>query len=174
MIYDGLLLIGVWMVGTAIALPFVGGRIDGANPLFRLYLLLLAFAYFDLSWRRAGQTLGMRAWRIRLQGARQPFTMLDSLRRFAGGLASLATLGFGFAWSLLREDRRAWPDLASNSVLVACHHVSSSNHASSSNNGKPEQNEQHGRHQVGNNERNRQHRGQPQDEPLDDQKADTE
>lgn len=168
MIYDCLLLIGIWMVGTAIALPFVDGRIDGANPLFRLYLLLLAFAYFHLSWRRVGQTLGMRAWRIRLQALRPPFTLLDSLRRFAGGLASLATLGLGFVWGLLREDRRAWPDLASNSVLVTC------NHASSPNDDKPEQNEQQGRHQVGDNERNRQHRGQPQHQPVNDQKADAE
>ncbi|MFU8877147.1 MAG: RDD family protein [Wenzhouxiangellaceae bacterium] len=119
MIYDSLLLIAVWMVGTALVLPLGGGEIDGGSPLFRAWLLLLAFAYFHTGWQRAGQTLGMRAWRIRLQhcGNRR-FTAFDSLRRFSAGLLSLATLGLGFGWSLLREDRRAWPDLASDSRLV--------------------------------------------------------
>ncbi len=37
-------------------------------PTTRL-LLLVVFAYFGLCWTRSGQTLGMRAWRIRLEGA---------------------------------------------------------------------------------------------------------
>jgi len=118
MIYDGLVLVAIWMVGTAVVV-IVGNRgIDSGNLLYQLYLLLLAFGYFHLSWQRIGQTLGMRTWRIWLDPGDQPLTLARSLRRFVAGLASIATLGLGFAWALARSDRRAWPDLASGSRLV--------------------------------------------------------
>lgn len=117
-IYDSLALVAIWMLGTVV-IVIVGNRgIDSGNLLYQLYLLLLAFAYFHLGWQRIGQTLGMRTWRIRLDPGNHPFTLVRSLLRFAGGLASIATLGLGFAWALARSDRRAWPDLASGSRLV--------------------------------------------------------
>ncbi|MDT8410504.1 MAG: RDD family protein [Wenzhouxiangellaceae bacterium] len=118
MIYDGLALVAIWMLGTVV-IVIVGNRgIDSGNLLYQCYLLLLAFAYFHLSWQRIGQTLGMRTWRIRLDPGDRPFTLARSLLRFAGGMASIASLGVGFAWALLRRDRCAWPDLASRSRLV--------------------------------------------------------
>lgn len=117
-IYDALILIAIWMVGTALVV-IVGNRgIESGNPLYQLYLMLLALTYFHLSWRRIGQTLGMRTWRIRIDPGDRPLTLTRSLLRALGGLASIATLGLGFAWSLIRADKRAWPDLASGSRLV--------------------------------------------------------
>lgn len=118
MTYDGLVLVAIWMVGTAV-IVIVGNRgIDSGNLLYQFYLLLLAFVYFHLSWQRIGQTLGMRSWRIWIDAGDRPLTLAQSLLRFLGGLASIATLGLGFAWALARSDRRAWPDLASGSRLV--------------------------------------------------------
>src|SRR6056297_1367971 len=120
MIYDGLVLIAIWMIGTAAIVIITSQGIDSGNLLYQIYLLLLAFAYFHLSWQKIGQTLGMRSWRIWVDAGARPLTLGQSLLRFAGGLASIATLGLGFAWALSRSDRRAWPDLASGSRLV--HH----------------------------------------------------
>jgi uncharacterized RDD family membrane protein YckC len=117
MVYDGLILIALWMVAaTAIVVP-AGGSVDGGETWFRLYLLAVAFGYLHFCWARLGQTLGMRTWRIRLDAGDRPFSLWRGLLRFAAGLASLATLGLGFAWALGRSDRRAWPDLASGSRL---------------------------------------------------------
>lgn len=118
MIYDALILIAIWMVGTAFVVVATNAPIDGGNPLFQFYLLALALAYFHVSWSRIEQTLGMRAWRIRLDPGPQAFTLQRSLKRFVAGLVSLLLLGLGFAWALIRSDRRAWPDLASESTLV--------------------------------------------------------
>ena len=118
MLYDALVLVAIWMVGTAVVVIFGNRGIESGNPLYQLYLVLLAFVYFHLSWRRIGQTLGMRTWRIRIDPGDRPLTIARSLLRFVGGLASIATLGLGFAWALLRRDKRAWPDLASGSRLV--------------------------------------------------------
>ncbi len=118
MIYDGLVLIAIWMIGTAVIVITTNRGIDSGKLLYQLYLLLLAFGYFHLSWQRIGQTLGMRTWRIWIDPGNRPFTLARSLLRFVGGLASIATLGLGFVWALIRSDRRAWPDLASGSRLV--------------------------------------------------------
>ena len=36
------------------------------NPFFQTYLLLVCFFFYGGFWVRAGQTLGMRAWRLRI------------------------------------------------------------------------------------------------------------
>jgi uncharacterized RDD family membrane protein YckC len=38
-----------------------------ASPFFRTYLLLVCFFFYGGFWVHGGQTLGMRAWRLRLQ-----------------------------------------------------------------------------------------------------------
>lgn len=118
MVYDGLILLAIWMVATAIVVIASNKAVDSGNPLFQIYLLVLAFAYFHASWSRIGQTLGMRTWRIRLDPGPDPFTLARSAVRFSTGLVSIALFGLGFFWALGRSDRRGWPDLASRSRLV--------------------------------------------------------
>lgn len=118
MIYDALILVAIWMVAAAIVVVATGKPVESGNSLFRLYLIVLAFLYFHASWSRAGQTLGMRAWRIWLEPGPRKFTVARSLQRFLAGLVSWLLLGLGFAWALTRSDRRAWSDLASGSRLV--------------------------------------------------------
>lgn len=118
MVYDGLILVAIWMVATTIVVVASNKGVDSGNPLFQLYLLALALLYFHVSWSRIGQTLGMRTWRIWLDPGTKPFTLARSALRFSAGLVSLALFGLGFAWALVRSDRRGWPDLASRSRLV--------------------------------------------------------
>ena len=69
---------------------------------YHALLALLVFAYFGWSWTRSGQTLGMRAWRIRLESAAGAASTGPSrCVRFllARGLGWLAALG---AWYLAR------------------------------------------------------------------------
>ena len=66
--YDSLLLIATWFLFTIFALPLtMGEAIPAGNILYRLYLLLIALAFFGGFWTHGGQTLGMRAWRIKVQ-----------------------------------------------------------------------------------------------------------
>ena len=72
----------------------------------------IVFAYFGWSWTRSGQTLGMRAWRIRLEhaGGRR-LDWAESLVRCLLGacLAWLAALG---AWYLSQPGSLAGHGLA--------------------------------------------------------------
>jgi uncharacterized RDD family membrane protein YckC len=55
-------------VATALILPLTAGQAVGSgNAWFSSYLLLVCFLFFGWFWTHGGQTLGMRAWKIRLQ-----------------------------------------------------------------------------------------------------------
>jgi len=119
-IYDSLLVIGLLMLATAVLLPFTHGEaIHAGNLPYRAYLALIIFLYFALGWTRSGQTLGMKAWRIRVQ---QPdgraIGWRQSLIRAAVAVLSWLSLGAGFLWSYIDGERRSWHDMASGTQLV--------------------------------------------------------
>lgn len=74
--YDCLLLAGVLFVATALALGLMVALVGdpaaqahnplSGNPFFRTYLLLVCFFFYGGFWVYGGQTLGMRAWRLRV------------------------------------------------------------------------------------------------------------
>ena len=75
--------------------------------------------YATASWRRGGQTLGMRPWRLQLQsldGA--PLRRGQLWLRFAVGTVSLLLGGLGFYWALIDRQRLTWHDRASGTRLL--------------------------------------------------------
>jgi uncharacterized RDD family membrane protein YckC len=116
--YDGLVLAAVLMMAGAL---WVGLSRTAAAPgdwLFRGYLLLVAAAFFGALWTR-GETLGMRAWKLRIVAADgRPPGWGRAMLRFAVALVSWSALGLGFLWVLVDRDRLAWHDRASGTRLV--------------------------------------------------------
>ncbi|WP_372015953.1 RDD family protein [Pseudoxanthomonas sp. 10H] len=81
--------------------------------------VLLTGLYATLSWRRGGQTLGMRPWRLRLVAAGGGVPGWRALwLRYAVGLLSLLPAGLGFWWAWFDRDRLAWHDRASGTRLL--------------------------------------------------------
>lgn len=119
-LYDTLLLLALLFIATALVLPLTGGQaVAPGNPLYASYLFLVSFFFFAWFWTHGGQTLGMRAWRIRVQqrnGA--PITWTQALLRFMTAIASWLLLGAGFLWALVDKDGMTWHDRYSQSVLV--------------------------------------------------------
>lgn len=67
-IYDGLLLLGLWMVTLLLSLPL--NRLlaqPPGGPLSRALLFIVGLGFFAWFWTRGGQTLGMRAWRLQVR-----------------------------------------------------------------------------------------------------------
>ncbi|NOI15652.1 RDD family protein [Vibrio hepatarius] len=61
------------------------------SPVYTLYLAVVWIYFFVFFWTRAGQTLGMRAWKIQVRNADgSPISATQALIR-------LATSGFGLA-----------------------------------------------------------------------------
>jgi uncharacterized RDD family membrane protein YckC len=125
--YDTLLLLAVWFLATLILLPFTHGRaVEPHNPFYTLYLSLVAFLFFGWFWTHGGQTLGMRAWRLRVaQPDGSPITLWQAALRFAGALFSWGAVGLGFWWSLVDSRKRTWHDLLSGTILVVVRPMSS-------------------------------------------------
>lgn len=121
--YDLLLVAALLFVATLPWLPVTGGeaitpQASGAVAyLYRAWLVLVAFGYFALSWTRGGHTLGMRAWRIRLERAAGGAPgWLDAIVRFALGAAMALLAGFGL-W-FLRAPGWSLPDAAAALLLL--------------------------------------------------------
>lgn len=97
-----------------------GGRaIPAGHPGYQLFIFAQAAAFFIVFWCRGGQTLGMRAWRLRVETrGGQPLTVATAAARFAAALLSLAAFGLGFLWVLLDAHRSAWHDRLSGTRVV--------------------------------------------------------
>jgi uncharacterized RDD family membrane protein YckC len=125
MLYDALLVIAAMMVVTAGFLPFTGGeaissqRFGVLEYFYQAVLLLVLISFFGWFWTHRGQTLGMAAWRLKLErddGA--PLTWRDALKRLAGAAVSLLALGLGYFWIWIDRDHRAWHDRWSRTRVV--------------------------------------------------------
>lgn len=119
-LYDGLLLLAVLFFATAIVLPLNAGQAFSAGQyLYLLYLFLISFLFYAWFWTHGGQTLGMRAWKIKLcntdGGA---ISWSQAVRRFMAALLSWACLGLGFFWCLLDKERLCWHDKLSATRLL--------------------------------------------------------
>jgi uncharacterized RDD family membrane protein YckC len=117
MLYDLLPLLGLWMVAGGLwVLAFHRGY-DPRHPgvamrgLLDAWLLLVTAAYFVVSWTRVGQTIGMRAWKLKL--VRCDGGLLGwraAALRFVLASLSLALLGGGFWYACFDAERRTWHD----------------------------------------------------------------
>lgn len=118
MIYDALLIVALVMV----TLFFLTGlnRYEAVHgPWVNAILFLEIYAFFAFFWVRRGQTLGMLAWRMRVQNpGGAPITLTQATLRFIGALLAFLALGLGYLWSFVDRQRRTWPDLLSASEVV--------------------------------------------------------
>ncbi|MEX2524607.1 MAG: RDD family protein [Gammaproteobacteria bacterium] len=120
-LYDGILLFAVLFLATAMLLPFHDGEaIESGNILFFLYLLLCSYLYFAWQWVHGGQTLGMRAWHLKVIAVGDsPLTWHTASLRFVSSLLSWLLLGAGFLWRLFDRDGRTLHDRLSGTCLVS-------------------------------------------------------
>ncbi len=124
LIYDGLLLIAVLMPYTWVVVLIHGGAVTEASGrlawwAYRTGALAIAAGYFVLNWTRSGQTLGMRAWRLRtLSDAGKPLPVGQAVARFLWGLAAWAPFGLGVLWLYADPEHIALHDRLSRTRVV--------------------------------------------------------
>jgi uncharacterized RDD family membrane protein YckC len=125
MLYDTLLVFALLFGVTALFLPFTRGEAitpgeSGAlEYVYRVSLLLAVVLFFCVFWTRKGQTLGMLAWRLRVErNDGSTLTWRDALVRLAGACVSLAAFGLGYFWIWIDKDRLAWHDRWSGTRVV--------------------------------------------------------
>ncbi|MCU7814090.1 MAG: RDD family protein [Candidatus Thiodiazotropha sp. (ex Lucinoma kastoroae)] len=119
-LYDSLLLVALLFVATAtITLPL--GSPEGNKLLFfQLFIFeIMPLMFFTGFWTWGGQTLGMRAWRLRLVRIDGGVVSWgDALKRHLAALLSLMVFGLGFIWILFDSQKLAWHDRISKTRLI--------------------------------------------------------
>jgi uncharacterized RDD family membrane protein YckC len=120
--YDLWPVVAIWMATAALFTVLHGNQPLAAFSLGQIGLWLMCWVltgiYAVLSWRRGGQTLGMRPWRLRVtdrDGA--PALVRALLLRYLAGTVSLLFAGAGFWWAWLDRERLTWHDRCSGTRL---------------------------------------------------------
>jgi uncharacterized RDD family membrane protein YckC len=109
--YDLLLLTALVFSFTLLVVAVRLGAVPPGTWWFPSSLLAIAMLFFCGFWVHGGQTLGMRAWRIRVVRADGgALTWPLAAARFALGLVAAAPAGLGLWWSFLDSDKRGWHD----------------------------------------------------------------
>lgn len=115
MIYDAIIVVAIWVFTIVLLVTATGDAVLGAWVQSLLFIEL--FAFFAFFWIHKGQTIGMLAWRLKLE-SEGPFTLRKAFLRFVGAMASFLTLGLGYYWIWIDSQHRSWPDILSNSYIV--------------------------------------------------------
>lgn len=118
MFYDSLMLGALWLFVSFIAVALnAGEQVQG--PALKSALFLVTFLYFAIFWTWKGQTVGMVAWRLRVQTRDgRLISGMQALLRFFSAAASLLCFGAGFWWMLFDKKQLCWHDRYSESCMV--------------------------------------------------------
>lgn len=123
LLYDALLVLALWFLLTLLVAMLHGGGVEqnsAMNLVLRLLLILSAACFYAGFCTRGGQTLGMRAWRIKLvRNTGEPPTFWLLFLRFFLGVLSALPLGLGWIVAAFRADKLMWHDRWSN-IRVVC------------------------------------------------------
>jgi uncharacterized RDD family membrane protein YckC len=131
MLYDSLLIFAIWIILAFIVLSAFGineartieGEVVVLDPLYKntlfAVMLVSAYLFFGWFWTHSGQTLGMQAWRIKVQNHDgSPLSWKQTLLRCVSAPIGLALLGLGYFCMLVDPRQRTLPDLVSGTQVV--------------------------------------------------------
>lgn len=116
-VYDQLILWAIW-IATGFVHALIFGIDTAENPKqlqHTLFPMLLGstFLFYYWFWTHGGQTLGMRAWRLRVIDARldgTPPHLIKCILRFIGAFFSVSAFGLGYLWVLFDPNNDTWHD----------------------------------------------------------------
>jgi len=114
MVYEALLVFAVALFAAWVFFFSSGGR-DATRGVVRaelqIFIFLVLGAYFVWCWLRGGQTLAMRAWKIRLVDV----TPGKAVARF---VIAAALLPLSILWALVDRDRQFLHDRLAGTRLI--------------------------------------------------------
>jgi uncharacterized RDD family membrane protein YckC len=125
LVYDLLLLAALLMIFTGGALFFThGAAVVPATAgawvyVYRAGLIGVIGGYYLINWLRSGQTLGMRAWRLRVVSeAGRPLALKAAVLRAVFGALAWMPAALGVLWLYLDPDHLAVHDRLSKTRVI--------------------------------------------------------
>ena len=104
LIYELFALVPIWMVAGFIFIFFFNGFFGVYQRLiFQIYLWLISGIYLTYCWTRSGQTLAMRAWKLKIISTRGRLTKKLAWIRYVFATLGVLMGGVNFMWALTNK-----------------------------------------------------------------------
>ena len=121
--YDLWLIAAIWLIGTTLdtgrrhLLDLSFG--EGNYYILQVWFILSPILFFSWFWTHGGQTIGMRAWRIRvIDKEGKSITWMMAIQRCFSAFVSGLIFGLGFLWVFFDKNNKSWHDHLSGTILV--------------------------------------------------------
>jgi len=109
--YDWMLVIALMMTVSLFFVAPNNEAIAAGNRGYQTLLVSIIGMYFVGFWAYRGQTLGMRAWHLRLENTRGgTASKKQCILRLVYALVGLLPLAMGFWWQQFDRDGLSWHD----------------------------------------------------------------
>ena len=122
-LYDSFLIFSLYFFIAALIVTLNNGQAFDQSVfltyVFRLGFLAAWVLFFSWFWSHGGQTLGMRAWKIKVVSeAGTNLTLTRAMLRFSMSLLSFLCLGIGYLWAVFDNEHYTLQDRLSKSKVV--------------------------------------------------------
>lgn len=119
LVYDIFLIVAIWFAIAGLGVGLNGGEElpSWANHYLLFPALILStFLFYYWFWTHGGQTLGMRAWRLKIINLdkTQP-TLAQCLKRFS---AAVLPAGLGFLLCPFHPEKKSLHDIVSGTQII--------------------------------------------------------
>jgi uncharacterized RDD family membrane protein YckC len=128
-IYDCLILSAISFVYFALITLIAAKLGHGASedyrptaegPLVQLGWVVVILSFYGFFWRRVGQTVAMKAWKLRLvRTDGKPLTLTLCLIRAGLGFFAFAIFGLGYLWAIVDSNNEALHDKLTKTRVVS-------------------------------------------------------
>jgi uncharacterized RDD family membrane protein YckC len=120
LLYEGLTVIALWLLASAIVTTFSGlGESGMSRTLLQSVALVIISGYFLWCWTHGGQTLAMKTWRIRVIDNRgKPLSTISAASRLVLASVGVCLAGVGLWWALLDKDKQFLHDRLAHTRLI--------------------------------------------------------
>lgn len=104
LVYELFALVPIWMITGFSFIYFFDGLFGVyQRPIFQIYLWLTSGLYLTYCWTRTGQTLAMRAWKLKIISSRGPLTKTLAWKRYIFATLGVLIAGMSFIWALTNK-----------------------------------------------------------------------
>lgn len=118
MFYELIIQIGIWFIMTFFALAVLNIDMTSNPNLLRFILWASSGIYFIYSWVHGGQTLAMKAWKLKLICPKERENFSYFILRYCLSSISLAFFGLGYLYIFFDKKNRYLHDRILGSEII--------------------------------------------------------
>ena len=118
MFYELIIQIGIWFIMTFFALAVLNIDMTSSPNLLRFILWASSGIYFIYSWVHGGQTLAMKAWKLKLICPKERENFSYFILRYCLSSISLAFFGLGYLYIFFDKKNRYLHDRILGSEII--------------------------------------------------------